>query len=58
MCTHGDIRLIRGRTYHEGLVELCFNGEWGTICDHGWRRTDAGVVCRQLGFEFEGILYQ
>ena len=46
----GSIRLAGSgdSSVTEGRVEICINGEWGTICDNGWDSLDAKVVCRQL----------
>ena len=34
----------------EGLMEVCQDGEWKTVCSQGWDNREARVVCRQLGF--------
>ncbi len=39
-----------------GVVELCVNGDFGSICDSGWDDQDASVVCKQLGFSPHGAI--
>ena len=46
----GSVRLVGGRRASEGYVELCLDGQWGTLCDQAWDGRDAGVICHMLGF--------
>ena len=32
------------------MIEICFGGVWGSICDDGWDDSDSRVACKQLGY--------
>ena len=48
VCNNNDIQLVRGNSVG-ARVEVCFQGQWATMCDYNWETKDAVVVCRQLG---------
>lgn len=49
-----EIILFGGATDSEGLVGVCINNTYVTICDDFWDERDAQVVCRQLSLDGSG----
>ncbi|XP_064424017.1 scavenger receptor cysteine-rich domain-containing group B protein-like [Latimeria chalumnae] len=50
ICTvEGSLRLQSGKHLCEGRVEVSHNGIWGSVCNIGWDKTEASIVCRDLG---------
>ena len=60
-CSDGDILLYNGTTlsadHSSGTVLVCYNNEYGTVCDDFWDTLDATVVCTWLGFNPSGMNY-
>ena len=44
------MRLEGGDREYEGRIDVCYNGEWATVCQGGIDDLVAEVACRQLGF--------
>ena len=65
-CHDGQVRLVGGPNKYEGIVELCINRMWGTICTQEFRnfvpfvslynRNEANLLCRQLGHQNRGVV--
>jgi hypothetical protein len=50
-CSNGDLWLVDGFSDNEGRLELCYNYQWGTVCDDRWTQSSTNVACRQLGIQ-------
>jgi len=49
-----SMRLVGGRNPQEGLLEVYYNGIWGTVCRDYFNDAAAGVVCFTLGYGHGG----
>nr|XP_054755901.1 deleted in malignant brain tumors 1 protein-like [Lytechinus pictus] len=49
--SEGNVRLRDGETFDEGRLEIYHNGVWGYICRTNWKKSEAKVACRQLGYD-------
>ena len=60
-CDNGDILLYNGTDVTDnsdsGIVLVCYNNTYGSVCDDFWDTLDAMVVCGQLNFSTEGEFY-
>ena len=58
-CTYGNVRLAgNGNSPQEGIVQVCYNGNWVYICDdypNNWVEPEASVICKQLGYPHYGM---
>ena len=45
-----SLRLTGGRDEYEGNVEVYHEGVWGGVCDDEWDKSEAEIVCRDLGY--------
>ena len=56
-CNEGEIRLYGGSIQNEGILHMCTNRAWGTVClNYDWSNNDANVACHELGYTAYGIL--
>ena len=54
-CVDGEVRLIERDFLARGVLQLCHNDEWGTLCllsvFNSQPFASAEIACRQLGFD-------
>lgn len=55
ICAQGrqivQVRLEGGSQPHAGRVMVYHRGIWGSVCENGWTKANAAVICRQLGYK-------
>ena len=55
-CTEGEIRLADTiDSLYSGRVEVCFQGEWASVCLDEWSNEEAQVICEAIGSIKEGM---
>ncbi|XP_061177723.1 uncharacterized protein LOC133186505 [Saccostrea echinata] len=44
------VRLVGGSTPYEGRLEIFHEGRWGTVCNNGFDKTAAKIICNSIGY--------
>ena len=58
-CTDGEIRLYDGSDENEGILHVCMDKVWTTVCYNSyWNAEDTRVACKELGYTQYGLLQQ
>ena len=54
-CVEGTVHLVGGNSMKEGRVQVCYLGEWHSVCGDRWSEmeAEADVVCSSLGYSAE-----
>ena len=53
-CSNGDLRLVGGLVDSEGIVEMCQDGAWNSLCSSNWGNKETVMVCKQLQLPTDG----
>lgn len=53
-CINGTIELVGSFASRAGVVHVCINETWGTVCGGEKNQHFASVVCSQLGYSSHG----
>ena len=51
-----SLRLVNSSAGNSGLVEICAGGRWQRVCHKNWDRTEAELVCDELGLPSSGLV--
>ena len=47
VCEENSVRLVGGQSKSEGRVEICYEGQWSSLCSVS--QNAASAICTQLG---------
>ena len=53
-CEEGEVRLVNFTHSFSGRVEMCYKGDWVSLCLDDWSIEEAQVICQQIGSFKEG----
>ena len=56
-CTDGDVKLFGGSKPNQGILHICVDKAWSTVCwRNNWQSANTAVVCHQLGYTAYGTV--